>query len=73
MIFPIYGFLFVKKIHNIDSACFNEITYTNFDNPSRSPIQRACTGFPKVVLIAACDPEIDPKAGYECTLAKIEQ
>jgi hypothetical protein len=79
MVLPICGCLFVKKIQNIDSACFSEITYTNFDNPSRSPIQGACTGFPiaavtlKVVLIAACDPEIDPKAGYECTLAKIDQ
>jgi len=52
---------------------------TNYDNPSRNPIQGACTGFPiaavtlKVVLIAACDPEIDPKAGYGCTLVKIDQ
>jgi hypothetical protein len=42
----------------------------NYDNPSNSPLQGACSGFPeaacesKIVPKAACDYKILPKAGH---------
>ncbi len=64
---------FLRRKSKKVSDCFYVIT--NCENPSRNPLQRACSGF----LIAACvskscsksrwwSLKIVPKAGYECTV-----
>ncbi len=46
------------------------------ESPSSDSLQEACSGFPiaaltlKLVPKAACDYEIFPEAGFECTIEK---
>jgi hypothetical protein len=48
---------------------------TNCEIHNSNPLQRACSGF--LITDCACNPpvilKIVPKAGYECTLEKIDQ
>jgi hypothetical protein len=69
MVFTIFGCLFVKKIQNKISVASIK-SFTNFKNPSSNPFQGVCSGFLvaamtlKLILIAACDLKIFPKADY---------